>query len=163
MQSTTLSLEEFEKTLSEIYDNLQQFILTLETEKSFLENSKYDELEASLEAKTLLIHTLEEIAVKCQALLSTAHFPFNETSINSIIAQFPAYKQSDLQNKWVEIKELLKTCDQKNLVNGVMITTLKNYNNHMLHILTQRPKESVYSNQSKKMYTAAVSTREHKA
>ncbi len=162
MGSQTLFLENFEKTLLEIYQNLQQFIKTLDTEKSLLEQNKHEELDGSLATKRIIIESLEQISSQCQNLLSSAHFPFNEPSVLAIISQFPSHKQKGLQELWRNVKELLKTCDKKNLVNGVMITTLKNYNESMLQILTQRPKESVYTKQNTKS-NSPVSTREHKA
>ncbi len=122
---TSFSLEAFEKTLSDMHENLQQFITILEAEKQFLEKSKYEDLEASLAAKRLLVQSLEEISLQCQKLFSNANFPFNESSMKTIISQFPEFKQKHLLTLWHNIKSLLKKCDQKNLVNGIIITTLK--------------------------------------
>ncbi len=155
-------LESFENTLHEIYQNLQQFIATLDAEKVLLQENKHAELDEALATKRLLIQSLEQISSQCQTMLSNGHFPFNEASVLNIISKFPHNKQDYLQNLWQEIKASLKECDRKNMVNGVMITTLKNHNDSLLQIITQRPKDAVYSNQSKK-YNIPVSTRDIKA
>lgn len=163
MQGTLdVPVELFEGMLHSLYENLQHFSQTLDEEKALLEKNKSDELTQNLDTKRLLIEALDKISAQCGAFLGSQTNPFNERQMDSIIAQYPANKQLYLRNLWQEIRTLLKTCNKKNLVNGVMITTLKNYNDNMLHILTRRPKEDVYSNQVKKSQLA-VSTREHKA
>ncbi|MGD9592234.1 MAG: flagellar export chaperone FlgN [Candidatus Berkiella sp.] len=155
------ALDDFEKMLHDLYEHLQQFVKTLDAEKALLEQNKTTELDQSMSAKRLIIESLDKISFQCQSYFSNQS-AYSEKGILSIISHFPEGKQLYLTDLWKEIKTLLKTCDKKNLVNGVMITTLKNYNDNMLSIITNRPKESVYGNKYKNNQLA-VSTREHKA
>ncbi len=162
LEADELTLDAFEKTMHDLYENLQQFTITLDAERALLEKNKPDELEASIGTKQLIIESLDKISFQFQSYLGSAANTFTDNGMQRILSQFPANKQLYLRDLWQQIKFLLKTCDKKNLVNGVMITTLKNYNENMLGIITNRPKEAVYGNQYKKSQLA-VSTREHKA
>lgn len=162
MSNSDDSLQSFENMLHNLYENLQQFMVTLDIEKTLLDQNKTDELDASLNAKQLIVEALDKINFQCQTYFNNASSTFSEKGMLEILSQFPHNKQLYLFDLWQQIKALLKACDRKNLVNGVMITTLKNFNEQMLGIITNRPKESVYGNQYKKSQLA-VSTREHKA
>ncbi|HRE32667.1 MAG TPA: flagellar export chaperone FlgN, partial [Candidatus Berkiella sp.] len=72
-------------------------------------------------------------------------------------------KQKIIHNLWNDIKIALEQCDQKNLLNGMLITTIKNLNDVILRIMTQRPQESTYSNPQQNNQNGPISTREHKA
>lgn len=160
MNDSDLNL--FEKMLHDLYAQLQQFLSTLEAEKALLESNQTDALDDSLAAKRVVIESLDQLTAQCHSFFERFASAFNENSVLRMVAQFPTNKQLYLVELWNEIKNLLKACDKKNLINGVMITTLKNHNDNLLTILTNRPKETVYGNQYKKSQLA-VSTQEHKA
>ncbi len=157
-----ISVEAFEQLLQDMYTNLQQFSLMLDHEKNLLEKNNTEALDNSSANKQVIIESLDVISAQCQQFFQDKANPFSSAAVLEMIGKASPHKQQYLTKLWQEITALLKECDRKNLVNGIVITTLKNYNNHLLDILTNRPKNDVYSNQAKK-YKDAVSTREHKA
>jgi flagellar biosynthesis/type III secretory pathway chaperone len=161
MESATFSLDEFEKTLNDMHENLEKFIQSLEQEKNLLEHHDAQKLHELIKGKQFYIDSIHQLSTQCQTLLNNAQFPFNEKSVLKVISQFPSHRQGDMSKKWQAIKHLLKVSDQKNLVNGIIIATLKNYNDALLNLHTNRPKESTYSKAAAN-YNPAVSTREHK-
>lgn len=163
MQTTSeMSVEVFETFLQDMYTNLQQFAASLEIEKSLLEKNDTLGLDNNLVNKRVIIESLDVISAQCQQFFQGSTNTISEAAILNMIAMADLEKQRYLTKLWQDVKALLKECDKKNLVNGIIITTLKNYNNHLLQILTNRPREDVYSHQNKKN-KAAISTREHKA
>lgn len=163
MDISPASLDVFEKSLYDIHTNLKLFIKTLDDEKELLEKHDIEKLEQSLTVKQTVIDSMQTVSTECQHLLSNFNFPFNENGILQIISAFGAAKQQALTALWQEIKKLLKLGDQKNLVNGILITTLKNYNDALLQICNLKPQDTTYSNQNNPYNSPALSTREHKA
>ncbi|MBN9286679.1 MAG: hypothetical protein BGO43_02290 [Gammaproteobacteria bacterium 39-13] len=162
MDISPVSLDIFEKSLYDIHANLKLFIKTLDEEKALLEKHEMEKLEEALATKKNVIDSMHTVSMECQTLLNNVNFPFNEKSILQIISAFNRSKQETLTALWQEIKNLLKLGDQKNLVNGILITTLKNYNDALLQICNLKPQDNTYSNQNNP-YSPALSTREHKA
>lgn len=153
----------FEKSLYDIHANLKLFIKSLDEEKEVLEKQELQKLDAAVAKKQDIIDSMQSISTECQTLLGNFNYPFNEKSFLKIISDFEPEKQETLTALWNEIKTLLKIGDQKNLINGVLINTLKNYNDALLEICNLRIKDSTYSNQNNPTAQPALSTREHKA
>ncbi len=152
--------DQFEIHLENLRTSLQSFYDILIEERDILEKNKLDLLENLLNTKQGIIQQIQGFFQQYQPLFTNQ--TMTEGNMLEIISQYPAITCNKLLKLWNDIKNLLQSCERKNLANGVTITTMKNYNDALLRLITKRPAEMAYTNLNKK-FNVGISTREHKA
>lgn len=155
--SFLINFESILRTLKLRLGFFQQF---LDEEKELLNKQDLESLEASTLKKQTFINDVQTSMDELKNSLNSQ--AFEEKNIKAIIDLYEPQKRQEIHNLWNEVKIALEECDQKNLLNGILITTMKNLNDVLLRIVAQRPSESTYSNQINHS-SEPVSTREHKA
>jgi len=153
-------LNSFESILRTLKLRLSFFQQFLDDEKQLLNKQDLEALEASTLNKQTFINDVQTSMNELKDSLNSQSF--EEKNIHAVLDLYPPQKRQEMQALWNEVKMGLEQCDQKNLLNGILITTMKNLNDVLLSIIAQRPQESTYSNQPNNPNTP-VSTREHKA
>lgn len=145
----------FQKILKTLQERLDNLLTQLFEEKALLEKHHLDEIEAILIKKQTEFKSLNLEMAKLQDFLNTENLDFNASGIQPFIMSCPAV----LQQEWQQFLNTLRNCQEQNLVNGLLVMGLKNYNDKLLSLLTHTPQ--TYGDNSK--MPNAVSTREHKA
>jgi flagellar biosynthesis/type III secretory pathway chaperone len=153
-------LNSFESILRTLKIRLGHFQIFLEEEKQLLNKQDLEGLEASTLKKQTFMNDVQTSMNELKDSLNSQSF--EEKNIQAVLSLYAPEKRQEMQTLWDDIKLSLEQCDQKNLLNGILITTMKNLNDVLLRIIAQRPEESTYSNQPTNPSTP-VSTREHKA
>lgn len=153
-------LNSFESILRTLKIRLSSFQGFLDDEKQLLNKQDLEALEASTIQKQNFMNDVQTSMNELKDSLNSQSF--EEKNIHAVLSLYAPEKRQEMQTLWDEIKLALEQCDQKNLLNGILITTMKNLNDVLLRIITQRPEETTYSNQPTNPNTP-VSTREHKA
>lgn len=154
-------LNNFENILLTLRSKLAAFQTFLDEEKQLLNQQDLAGLEAATLTKQTFIH---EIQLSMNALKESLNSQtFEEKNIHAVLDLYPHEKRQSMQALWNDVKQALEQCDQKNLLNGILITTMKNLNDVLVRLMTARPAESTYSNSSQNNQSSPVSTREHKA
>lgn len=153
-------LNSFEAILRTLKLRLGFFQTFLDEEKQLLNKQDLEALEAATLQKQTFIHDVQTSMNELKESLNSQSF--EEKNIHAVLSLYAPQKQQEMQALWDDVKLALEQCDQKNLLNGILITTMKNLNDVLLRIIAQRPEESTYSNQPANPNTP-VSTREHKA
>jgi flagellar biosynthesis/type III secretory pathway chaperone len=151
----------FENILITLQEKLSAFVNFLDEEKLLLNKQDLAALEISTQQKQRYIHDVQTCMDALKACLNSQSF--EEKNIQAVIDLYPPEKRTTVLALWNDIKVALEQCDQKNLLNGILISTMKNLNDVLLRIITQRPEEATYSNQSNNNHKDTISTREHKA
>ncbi|MCS5711450.1 flagellar export chaperone FlgN [Candidatus Berkiella aquae] len=155
-------LNNFECVLLTLQAKLASFQQFLDEEKLLLNKQDMPALEAAVYQKQTHMNEVQMSMNELKECLNSQSF--EEKNIKAIIDLYPPHKQKIIHNLWNDIKIALEQCDQKNLLNGMLITTIKNLNDVILRIMTQRPQESTtYSNPQQNNQNGPISTREHKA
>lgn len=150
----------FESVLRTLQLRLNFFQQFLDEEKELLNKQDLEALEASTLKKQTFINDVQISMDELKDCLNSQSF--EEKNIHAIIDLYEPQKRQEIYSLWNEVKMALEQCDQKNLLNGILITTMKNLNDVLLRIVAQRPTEHTYSNQLNHS-SEPVSTREHKA
>lgn len=153
-------LNNFEGVLRKLKIRLSQFQQFLDEEKLLLNKQDLQALEAATLQKQTHIH---EVQLSMDELKNSLNSQtFEEKNIQAVLDLYAPEKRQEMLTLWNDVKLGLEECDQKNLLNGILITTMKNINDVLVRMMTQRAPEDTYSNQSNNP-TGSVSTREHKA
>lgn len=145
----------FQGILKNLQERLDNLLTQLSEEKALLEKHQLDEIEDILLKKQTEFKSLNIEMAKLQDFLNTENLDFNATGIQPFITSCPAA----LQQEWQQFLNTLRDCQEQNLVNGLLVMGLKNYNDKLLGLLTHTPQ--TYGGNSK--MPNSVSTREHKA
>lgn len=153
-------LNNFESILRTLKIRLTFFQQFLDEEKELLNKQDLESLEACTLKKQTFINDVQTSMNELKDSLNSQSF--EEKNIHAVLDLYAPEKRQEMLALWNEVKMALEACDQKNLLNGILITTMKNLNDVLLRIIAQRPQESTYSNQPSNP-NAPVSTREHKA
>lgn len=154
-------LNNFECVLLTLQAKLTSFQQFLDEEKLLLHKQDLPALEAATFQKQTHMNEVQMSMNELKECLNSQSF--DEKNIKAIIDLYPPHKQKIIHALWNDIKIALEQCDQKNLLNGMLITTMKNLNDVILRIMTQRQPESTYSNPQQNNGNGPISTREHKA
>jgi flagellar biosynthesis/type III secretory pathway chaperone len=150
----------FEGILRKLQTRLALFQQFLDDEKLLLNKQDLEGLEASTLQKQTFINDVQLSMNELKESLNSQ--TFEEKNIHAVLDLYAPEKRQEMLSLWNDVKMALEQCDQKNLLNGILITTMKNINDVLVRIMTQRAPESTYSNQQNTP-TGTVSTREHKA
>lgn len=153
-------LNNFEGILRKLKIRLGQFHQFLDEEKALLNKQDLAGLEASTLNKQTFIHEVQLSMNELKESLNSQSF--EEKNIHAVLDLYAPEKRQEMLALWNDVKLGLEDCDQKNLLNGILITTMKNINDVLVRIMTQRAPEDTYSGQPNAP-TGTVSTREHKA
>ena len=153
-------LNNFESILRTLKIRLQSFQQFLDDEKLLLNKQDLEGLEASTLNKQTFMNDVQTSMDALKDSLNSQSF--EEKNIHAVLDLYSPEKRQEMQALWNDVKSALEECDQKNLLNGILITTMKNLNDVLLRIIAQRPADTTYSNQPNNP-NAPVSTREHKA
>lgn len=57
-------------------------------------------------------------------------------------------KSENLRQQWGSLREKVNRCNLQNMINGMIIFTLKNHNEHLLSLLTNKEKSTMYNQQA---------------
>jgi len=153
-------LHNFESILRTLKIRLSAFQQFLDDEKLLLNKQDLEGLEGSTLQKQTFINDVQTSMDELKESLNSQ--TFEEKNIHAVLNLYAPQKRQEMQALWDEVKAGLEQCDQKNLLNGILITTMKNLNDVLLRIIAQRPTETTYSNKPNNP-NGPVSTREHEA
>lgn len=153
-------LNNFESILRTLKIRLNSFQQFLDDEKLLLNKQDLEGLEASTLQKQTFINDVQTSMDELKESLNSQ--TFEEKNIQAVLNLYAPQKRQEMQTLWDDVKAGLEQCDQKNLLNGILITTMKNLNDVLLRIIAQRPAETIYSNKPNNP-NGPVSTREHEA
>ncbi len=149
-----------ESTLKSILKNIQSKLqvlrVQLDAEKKILEQHALDDIEPLLKEKQNAFLQLNADIVLLQDFFHDNNVAFTAKNINPYIQA----ASTDLQKQWELFMTTLKDCQEKNLINGLLVMGMKNYNDKLLGLLTQQTPQTYHPSQIKR---ETVSTREHKA
>lgn len=154
-------LNNFETILLTLKEKLSHFQAFLDEEKLLLNKQDLAALETATLTKQTFIHDVQLSMNDLKESLNSQ--TFEEKNIHAVLDLYPPEKRQSMQALWNEVKQALEQCDQKNLLNGILITTMKNLNDVLVRMMTARPAESTYSNTPQNNQNGPISTREHKA
>jgi len=142
--------------LSSLQSKLIVLLEQLEAEKKVLENHTLENIECLLKEKQeSFIHLNSDID------LLRRHLNENNLELTSqSIKPYIASASKALQKQWDLFISTLEECQEKNLINGLLVMGMKNYNDKLLSLLTQQTPQTYHPSQMKKKI---ISTREHKA
>ena len=94
--------------------------------------------------------------VLLQDFFNNKQLDFSSECINPYISS----ASQDVKDKWQLFINTLQSCQEKNLINGLLVMGMKNYNDKLLGLLTQQNPDTYHPSQPVKK---TMSTREHKA
>lgn len=143
-----------EVLLSELHTQLEALCNTLTLEKNILQKHKLNELEPILTLKETQFDTLNINIQKLKSLLDTKNLDFNKQGMETLLQGAPTI----LMELWNTFLTALKRAQETNLINGMLVMGMKNYNDRLLNLLTQTT-ETYHPNQQSKH---SLSTRQHK-
>lgn len=140
--------------LSELHTQLEALCNTLVLEKSILQKHKLNELEPVLSLKETQFDALNGGIQKLKTLLDSQKLDFNIQGIEVLLQGAPR----SLIERWNAFMAILQHAQETNLINGMLVMGMKNYNDRLLNLLTQTT-ETYHPNQQSKH---PLSTRQHK-
>ncbi|MGE4348888.1 MAG: flagella synthesis protein FlgN [Candidatus Berkiella sp.] len=143
-----------EVLLSELHTQLEALCNTLTLEKSILQKHKLNELEPILTLKETQFDILNITIQKLKNLLDTHSLDFNKQGMETLLQGAP----TTLMERWNRFITALQCAQETNLINGMLVMGMKNYNDRLLNLLTQTT-ETYHPNQQSKH---SLSTRQHK-
>lgn len=153
-----MSSQEIHKTadalLSELHTQLEALCNTLVLEKSVLQKHKLNELEPILTLKEKQFDELNVSIQKLKNLLDSQKLDFSLQGIQTLLKNAP----KSLIERWNTFMLILQRAQESNLINGMLVMGMKNYNDRLLNLLTQTT-ETYHPNQQSKQ---PLSTRQHK-
>lgn len=114
--------------LTEIEQQLSNFLELLETEKLAIRQSDFDSLEKNTSEKSEQAKTLEITSEKLSTLL---HHPLSDLLENPELIGVES-----LQQKLDKIRILSVSCHDLNQANGISIQILNNMNDYTLNLIT---------------------------
>jgi len=121
MKRVNMKIESIENTLNIILSDLKELLTLLITEKELLAISDFDNITEIADQKKQIITNIEINDAKFKSILKTKNITNIENSVHDIIIE----NIPDCAQLWVEIERLLKTCKDKNSINGIILS-----NNH---------------------------------
>ena len=142
--------------LNNIQHKLEHLSLQLDAEKKLLEQHDLDDIEPLLKEKQDEFQQLNTDIELLQNFFKAHNLDFTSDSINPFILS----ASQNLQAKWQRFISTLQSCQEKNLINGLLVMGMKNYNDKLLGLLTQQAPETYHPSPAHKK---TMSTREHKA
>lgn len=140
--------------LSELHTQLEALCNTLVLEKSVLQKHKLNELEPILTLKEKQFDDLNVSIQKLKNLLDSQKLDFSLQGIQTLLKDAP----KSLIERWNTFMVILQRAQESNLINGMLVMGMKNYNDRLLNLLTQTT-ETYHPNQQSKQ---PLSTRQHK-
>lgn len=143
-----------EVLLSELHTQLEALCNTLTLEKSILQKHKLNELEPILTLKETQFDILNITIQKLKNLLDNHNLDFNKQGMETLLQGAP----TTLMERWNTFITALQRAQETNLINGMLVMGMKNYNDRLLNLLTQTT-ETYHPNQQSKH---SLSTRQHK-
>lgn len=148
-------IKEFQKILASIQAKMDNLLDQLKAENQLLERHELDSIKELLVEKQKEFKSLNQTMITLQEFLESENLDFNSDSIKPFILKCPL----ETQSIWQRFIETLRECQEQNLINGLLIMGMKNYNDKLLGLLTHTPQ--TYDKNAK--LSGSVSTREHKA
>tara|TARA_R110002110_G_scaffold33533_1_gene114754 strand:- start:70241 stop:70705 length:465 start_codon:yes stop_codon:yes gene_type:complete len=145
-----------ENILDTIQSKLKRLDSQLEAEKRLLEQHTLENIDTLLKEKHNEFEQLNTDIVLLQDFFNNKQLDFSSESINPYISS----ASQDVKDKWQLFINTLQSCQEKNLINGLLVMGMKNYNDKLLGLLTQQNPETYHPSQPVKK---TMSTREHKA
>lgn len=144
------------RLLVDLQNNLDHLTETLSQEKHLLESNAIDDLEPVLNQKDAQFRLLSEQTNQLKQLLASEALSFSFDSIEAILKD----SSEQIKSQWNQFIQTLQQAQEANLVNGMLVMGMKNYNDKLLQLLTRRQNTYHPSNTGKQQ---PLSTREHKA
>lgn len=141
--------------LNPIKANLEDLCHTLNEEKTLLEQQKIEALEPVLLEKEKQFKTLDQQTVGLKNFFNADDLSFSFDSVENLLKDAP----ENIKELWNQFIVTLQKAQEANLVNGMLVMGMKNYNDRLLQLLTQRS-PTYGPNQTDQQ---PLSTREHKA
>jgi len=126
-----------ENTLNKILSDLNDLFKLLMKEKNLLSASDFDQITYIAEQKKQIITNIEMQDTKFKSMLNTKQYINTGKSIHDIIAD----NVPECMNLWVEIETLLKSCKDKNSVNGIVLSNNRRHIRDSIAILQGQSSE----------------------
>ena len=145
-----------ENILDTMQCKLERLDSQLEAEKRLLEQHTLENIDTLLKEKHNEFEQLNTDIVLLQDFFNNKQLDFSSECINPYISS----ASQDVKDKWQLFINTLQSCQEKNLINGLLVMGMKNYNDKLLGLLTQQNPETYHPSQPVKK---TMSTREHKA
>lgn len=160
MQYSKEMFAQFCDLLNQLTLNLEVFIDALESERKLLDSNQIILLDEILQHKTQILDRINIIYQSTHQILDACQYLGDKSKLANFIQQLSLNDQHFIKPIWAKTQALLYQSDRLNLINGVIITIMKNHNASLLHLLVQKPQENIYGHSNNQH--VALSTMEHK-
>lgn len=147
-------LFELEQIFYSIEIHMAKLQDSLTEEKSALEKQDLEAIAQSTFNKQQQFDKLNSYSDSLKIFLENENLPFCFESCQQLLQSAP----STLIEKWNHLVKKIQQAQEANLLNGMLVMGLKNYNEKLLHILTQTT-QTYHPTQTN---SQPVSTRERK-
>lgn len=118
------------------YTNL---LAILGQEKQFLIQRDFDAFASVLEEKHRLVNQLDQLAGHRMTVLAALKLEGNEAGMQAWLNRQPEFGREALHKSWIDIKGLVRQCNQKNEVNAKIAHRAQTTSRRVLNILKGAP------------------------
>jgi len=137
MKQVNMKKDIIKNVLTKIKSELDDLHMLLNKEKELLNNNDFENITAVAEQKKHIITNIEVDDVMFKELLKAEDFDNNGLSVHDIITR----NVLDSTHLWVEIEKLLKTCKDKNSINGIILSNNRRQIQERISILQGQSNE----------------------
>lgn len=154
MQAETRNTpEQLTSLIAQLIQLLNQFYKTLQLESAALKANSAEETSNLLPTKQQQSTDIAEVTQSLESALQEHNLTLSELFSSDRASKLPPEMQNDIQ----EIADLSTKCHDLNQANGMSIQILSNINQHVIDLLSGKPKPDV------KLYGSSGETEHSKA